>query len=92
MKDVLSVVTFVMGALDFAMFLVAVKPDALSAVPSPGKRAHCKLGFLVSQYAVANPNGGSAESIVPDRSSLNPSMTMSTNEVNYECDVGRDCA
>jgi len=43
MKDVLSVVTFVMGALDFAMFLVAVKPDALSAVPSPGKPARCKL-------------------------------------------------
>ena len=43
MKDVLSVVTFVMGALDFAMFLVTVKPDALSAVPSPGKPAHCKL-------------------------------------------------
>jgi hypothetical protein len=43
MKDVLSVVTFVMGALGFAMFLITVKPDALSAVPSPGKLTHCKL-------------------------------------------------
>ena len=43
MKNVLSVVTFIMGALCFAMFRITVKPDALSAVPSPGKPAHCKL-------------------------------------------------
>ena len=43
MKNVLSVVTFIMGALCFAMFLITPKPDALSAVPSPGKPAHCKL-------------------------------------------------
>ena len=43
MKDVLSVVTFIMGALCFAMFLITLKPDALSAVPSPGKPAHCKI-------------------------------------------------
>jgi hypothetical protein len=43
MKDVLSVVTFIMGALCFAMLLITRKPDALSAVPSPGKPAHCKL-------------------------------------------------
>ena len=43
MKDVLSVVTFIMGALCFAMFLITLKPDALSAVLSPGKPAHCKL-------------------------------------------------
>jgi hypothetical protein len=42
MKDILSVVTFVMGALCFAMFLITVKPDPLSAVPTRGKPAHCK--------------------------------------------------
>ena len=43
MKNVLSVVTFVVGALCFVLFLILVKPDALSAVPSLGKLAHCKL-------------------------------------------------
>ena len=43
MKHVLSVVTFIMGALCFAMFLITLKPDPLSAVPSPGKPAHCKI-------------------------------------------------
>ena len=43
MKDILSVVTFVMGALCFAMFLITVKPDPLSAVPQPDKLAHCKI-------------------------------------------------
>ena len=43
MKDVLSVVTFVIGVLGFAMFLITVKPGALNAVPSPGKPAHCKM-------------------------------------------------
>ena len=43
MKDVLSVVTFIMGALCFATFLMTVKPDPLSAVPQPGKPAHCKI-------------------------------------------------
>jgi len=45
MKDVLSVVTFIMGALCFAMFLITLKPDELSAVPSSGKPAHCKLAL-----------------------------------------------
>ena len=45
MKNVLSVVTFIMGALCFAMFLITLKPDATSAVPSPGKPAHCKLAI-----------------------------------------------
>ena len=45
MKDVLSVVTFVVGALCFAMFMITVKPDPLSAVPSPGKPARCKLAI-----------------------------------------------
>jgi len=43
MKHVLSVVTFVMVAMCFAMFLIMVKADPLSAVPPPGKPAHCKL-------------------------------------------------
>jgi hypothetical protein len=50
MKDVLSVVTFIVGALCFAMFMITVKPGALSAVSSPGKPAHCKLA--VSREAV----------------------------------------
>ena len=45
MKNVLSVVTFIMGALCFAMFLITLKPDATSAVPSPGKPARCKLAI-----------------------------------------------
>ena len=45
MKDVLSVVTFIMGALCFAMFLIALKLDAVSAVPSPGKHARCKMAL-----------------------------------------------
>ncbi len=43
MKHFLTVVTFLMGALCFAMFLIMVKPDPLSAVPTPGKPARCKL-------------------------------------------------
>ena len=43
MNDILTVVTFVMGALCFAMFLITVKPDPLSAVPTRGKPAHCKM-------------------------------------------------
>ena len=43
MKHVLSVVTFVMVAMCFAMFLIMVKADPLSAVPPPGKPAHCKI-------------------------------------------------
>ena len=50
MKDFLSVVTFVVGALCFAMFMITVKPDPLSAVPQPGKPAHCKI--TVSHEAV----------------------------------------
>jgi hypothetical protein len=43
MKHILTVVTFVVGALCFAMFMITVKSDPLSAVPQPGKPAHCKL-------------------------------------------------
>ena len=45
MKHVLTVVTFVMGALCFAMFMITVKPDPLGAVPQPGKPAHCKIAI-----------------------------------------------
>jgi hypothetical protein len=41
MKDVLCVVTVVMAALGFAVFLSTV--DALSAVPAPSKPAHYKM-------------------------------------------------
>jgi hypothetical protein len=42
MKDILTVVTFVMVAMCFAMFLITAKPDPLSAVPTV-KPAHCKM-------------------------------------------------
>ena len=45
MRDILSVVTFVMAAMCFAMLLITVRPDPLSAVPSPGKPARCKLAI-----------------------------------------------
>ena len=45
MKHVLTVVTFVMGALCFAMFLITVKPDALSAVPTGQAHAWQTNGF-----------------------------------------------
>ena len=43
MRDVLSVVTFVMAAMCSVMFLIMVKPDAPSAVTTPSKPAHCKI-------------------------------------------------
>jgi hypothetical protein len=43
MKDVLSVITFVMGALCFAVFLITLKPDALSAVMAPRQSGHRKM-------------------------------------------------
>jgi hypothetical protein len=45
MKHVLTAVTFIMGALCFAMFLITVKPDPPSAVPPPGNLAHCKMAI-----------------------------------------------
>ena len=47
MKHVLTVVTFIMGALCFAMYLITVKPNQLSAVPPPVKPAHDKW-FVIS--------------------------------------------
>ena len=43
MKDILTVITFVMGAPCFAMFPITVKPDPLSAVPTRGKSMHRKM-------------------------------------------------
>jgi len=40
MKDVLTVVTFVMGAPCFAVFLTTVRPQALGVVSSPSKLVH----------------------------------------------------
>ena len=45
MKHTLTVITFVLGALCFAMFVITVKLDPLSAVPQPGKPAHCKIAI-----------------------------------------------
>ena len=43
MKDVLSVVTFVIG-LCFVLFLITMKPDAASPITGkPSKPAHCKM-------------------------------------------------
>ena len=41
MKDVLSVVTFVMVALCFVVFLTTVKPDA--PITAPSEPARCKM-------------------------------------------------
>ena len=47
MKDVLTVVTFVIWVPCLAVFLMAVTPDELSAVPAPSRPTHCKVvGFL----------------------------------------------
>lgn len=43
MKDVLSVVTFVMGALCLAVFLTAMKPTGLSTVEAPSRPTYCRL-------------------------------------------------
>lgn len=58
MKHVLTVVTFVMGALCFAMFLITVKPDPLTAVPSPGKPAHCKVAVSREPVCRIEPEWG----------------------------------
>jgi hypothetical protein len=43
MKDIMTVVTFFMVSTCFAMFLITVKPDPLSAVPTRVEPAHCKM-------------------------------------------------
>jgi hypothetical protein len=41
MKDVLSVFTFGIGALCFVVFVTALKPLAVTAVPGPSKPEFC---------------------------------------------------
>ena len=53
MKHVLSVVSFVMAAMCFAMLLITVKPDARIAVTAPNKPAHCKIA--ASREPVCRP-------------------------------------
>jgi hypothetical protein len=42
MKDVLSLVTFVLAALCFVVFVTTVKPDAMSAFAPPTKSEACQ--------------------------------------------------
>jgi hypothetical protein len=42
MKDVLTLVTFALGAVCFVAFVTTVKPDAMSAVPPPAKLEVCQ--------------------------------------------------
>jgi hypothetical protein len=42
-KDILTVVTFVVVALCFMAFLTTVKPEGHGAVTAPGKPVHCKF-------------------------------------------------
>ena len=58
MKHVLTVVTFVLGALCFAMFLITVKPDLLTAVPPPGKPAPCKMAASREPVCRIEPEWG----------------------------------
>jgi hypothetical protein len=41
MKEVLSVLTFGIGAVGFALFITALKPDSFSAVAGPGRPDYC---------------------------------------------------
>ncbi|MGY8682794.1 hypothetical protein Q2941_34225 [Bradyrhizobium sp. UFLA05-153] len=43
MKHVLSMVTLVLGALGFVVFLITLKPEPLSAVTALSESAHCKM-------------------------------------------------
>jgi hypothetical protein len=57
MNDILSVITFVMGALCFAVFLTTMRPNASGAVTAQQARAMQDGGFLVHPITVANSNG-----------------------------------
>jgi hypothetical protein len=41
MKEVLSLITFGIGALFFAVFFVTFKPDAVVAATGPSKPGYC---------------------------------------------------
>jgi hypothetical protein len=62
MKDILSVVAFVMKALCFVLFLIALRPDALSAVTAQSKPAHAKWRLPVRRDALAS---GMAKAVRP---------------------------
>ena len=86
MKDVLTVVTFFMGALCFVMFLIRVKPAAPIEVSGPSRPATAHLRPTVRPVAVANPKDWRVARTGP----AEPSNDKHRNEVTYECDVGRD--
>ena len=60
MKDVLSVVTFAMGALCFAIFLLTMKPDGLISVKAPRKPAQCKMPASLSPACRTEPERSGA--------------------------------
>jgi hypothetical protein len=41
MKNVLSLITFVPGALCLVVFAIVFKPDEITAVPAPGEPEPC---------------------------------------------------
>ena len=41
MKEVLSLITFGIGALFFVVFFAAFRPDVVIAAPSPSKPGYC---------------------------------------------------
>ena len=52
MKEVLSLFTFVIGAVCFVVFFAALKPNAVSAVPGTSKPEYCKHGsFAYAHFA-----------------------------------------
>jgi hypothetical protein len=55
MKHVLTVVTFLLGALCIAMFLITVRPTPLTAVLPPGKPAHCKMAVYPEPACRSEP-------------------------------------
>jgi hypothetical protein len=61
MRDVLSLVTFGLGALCLVVFVVVFKPDAISAVPAQSKPEHCmtsvSLGHRCRPHLFAAASG-----------------------------------
>ena len=52
MKEVLSLFTFVIGAVCFVVFFAVLKPNAVSAVPGTSKPEYCKHGsFAYAHFA-----------------------------------------
>jgi hypothetical protein len=61
MKEVLSLVTFAIGAFCFVVFVTVFKPDAVSAVPGTSKPEHCNTEVSPKhgcrQYVLAAVSG-----------------------------------